>query len=440
MSAKNSQGTFLVLLLLVAGNVGLAITGYRQWDQRERAAEQARQAAAERDRAKQGHAAAIDRLGKVKQRVSRQPDVDFEQFMAGAEDDIRQFGGGTPNETYADVVRHQQALLGDTRTHVQQVTADYEDLQKRYLALEKIKQVAVDQATAAREESNQELSTERAENLRRLSAKDNDIMVYMDKALSLAHKLETEKRDKAKIREDLLTQINRLRTILMDARAPYTPDALARQKPDGKVVRASTATKTAWLNIGSKHGVQPQLTFSVQPPGFNGNPFTKPKAKLEVVKVMGPNMSEARIVEAALLDPVIEGDEIYNPAWDPGKVVRFALAGLMDIDGDGVDDRDKVRKIIEKAGARIDAEVLPDGTERGELTVETNYFVRGAHPDPDKGGLAEARVVAAMARMQRMALEYGAVVIDLSKFLDLMGYATPEQLRSASRPRLSTRP
>jgi hypothetical protein len=110
--------------------------------------------------------------------------------------------------------------------------------------------------------------------------------------------------------------------------------------------------------------------------------------------------------------------------------MRFALAGLFDLDGDGVDDRAKVRQIITQAHAKIDAEVLPDGTVQGDLTVETNYFVRGVQPDPDKAGVPGVRVLSEMAKMEQSALEYGAVVMELNKFLDLMGYTPANQLRT----------
>ena len=114
---------------------------------------------------------------------------------------------------------------------------------------------------------------------------------------------------------------------------------------------------------------------------------------------------------------------------------RFALAGMLDIDGDGVDDRVKVRKLLAVAGAKVDAEVLPDGSETGEVTVETNFFVRGIQPDPDKSGSVGMRVLSSMARMERTALDYGAVVLDLGKFLDLIGYVPVDRLQSSSSGR-----
>ncbi len=402
------------------------------WQQKERAEGLTKHAIAERDRAKQAHSEALAQLQSLRKRLNRQLDASFSELLAFIDSDLQEFGTGMPDETYADVVRRLSTRVGAQLTEIKQLNADKDRLQEQYLALEPTKQVAVEVAHSATEDARKDLVIERSNFHRQMADKEDQIKGILDRANTIAMRLDTEQRDKEKIREELLSQVNKLRTILVEARAPFTPHALAKQKPDGRVVRASASTKTAWLNIGSKQGVQPQLTFSVQPGGFSGNPFTKPKAKLEVVKVSGPDMCEARILEASITNPVIEGDEIYNPAWNPGNVMRFALAGLLDMDGDGADDRARVRQIISIAGAKIDAEILPDGTEQGELTVETNYFVRGIRPDPEKGGVAQMKVLSAMAKMERTALDYGAVVIDLGKFLDLMGYTPVNRLQSSS--------
>ncbi len=434
MAARRSSGTIAPLVILLVGNVALLGICYWLWQAKDRAETQARQAIAERDQAKKERAAAVSRLESLKPRVVRTSDLDFDQLLAAIDDDLRQFGAGTPNESYADIVRRLQGTIDSLHTELKQLTADKDRLQTDYLALERIKRQAVDVADAASQEARADLKTEQTEFSRKLVGKDQEIQAVIDRASTLASKLLTEQRDKERIREELMFQVNKLRKILEEARAPYTPTALATQKPDGKVIRSSAATKTAFINIGSKDGVQPQLTFSVQPANFSGNPFTKPKAKLEVLRVVSGDLSEARITDVALVNPVIDGDLIYNPAWNPGKVMRFALAGLLDFDDDGVDDREKIKQIIKVAGAKVDAEILPDGTERGEVSVETNFFVRGIRPDPERAGPVQLRVLSAMAKMERTARDYGAVVIDLDKFLDVMGYSPPRRLSSSSGP------
>jgi hypothetical protein len=435
MATRRTSSPASIIVLLVVGNVSLAVTAYSAWQGKLRAEQRAMQAAAERDTSRRAEETARGQVNVLRQRVNHQPDLGFAEILSAIEDDLREFGSGMPDETYADLVRRLQASVEMQRTEIKQITADKQRLQEDFETTQVARQSAVEVAEASTREARSELLRGQAEIDRTLAAKNDEITRILDRANTLASRLETEKRDKDKIREELLGQVNKLRTILVEARAPHTPSALAKQKPDGRIVRASAASKTAWLNIGSKQGVQPQLTFSVQPAGFTGNPFTRPKAKLEVVRVSGADMCEARIVESSLTNPVIEGDEIYNPAWNPGRVMRFALAGSLDIDGDGSDDRVKIRQLITIAGAKIDAEVLPDGSEQGAITVETNYFVRGAHPDPEKVGAIGMKTLSSMAKMERTALDYGAVVLEMGKFLDLIGYTPVNRMHTVSGTR-----
>ncbi len=427
----------LALFGLVALSASLALAAYALLQARETARQQARTALAERDRARQAETLAAARLAAVRTRLGGVPGQDFDDMLAELDEEIARLGGGSPNDSYVAVARRLADLLKNSEDEFEHVLADKQELERNYEAQHGIKQAAIQEAATATQQARSELFAERAEFEKKMTSKDAEIAAIMDRASTLAARLETERRDKAKVREELLTQVNKLRKVLVEARAPYTPSALAHQKPDGKVVRSSAATRTAWVNIGSRDGVQPLLTFSVQPQGFSGNPYTKPKAKLEVVRVVAPDLSEARIVEQTLTNPVLDGDLLFNPAWSPGRVMRFALAGLLDLDEDGRDDRPLVRQLIERAGARIDAEVLADGTQRGEVNVETNYFIRGKAPEPI--GPAAQHTIHAMAEMERTALDYGAVVIELGKFLDLMGYSRRHGAAAAAptRPRLA---
>jgi hypothetical protein len=419
--------------MLVLVTLALSVVAFLLYQSRSAADARAARLAQDLTQARQAQTQAANAVRDLRARLGGDEAVSIESVLKAADDDLRQHGADLPRATYPEVVRRLALLLEQERTKLGAVTADKQQLQLEIEALEGIKRREMDISAEAANRARGELQQERADFLRSLDAKDREIASIMDRANTLANRLQQESRDKERIREDLLTEVGKLRRILEQARAPFTPAALARQKPDGRIVRASLATKTAWIGLGSKHGIQPQLTFSVQPAGFSGNPFSKPKAKLEVLRVEGPDLCEARIVESHISEPILAGDEVYNPAWDPGRVVTFAIAGLVDIDGDGRDDRKIVKQLITKSGGKVVAEVGSDGAITGAVTVETNYYLRGTAPDLDKAGLAAARMVEAMARMERTALDYGAVVIDVAKFLDLMGYSARERLVRTSQ-------
>lgn len=411
----------LAAAILGSLNLVLFVAALVIWQGKSLAEARAKKERADHEQTRLALEEATRRLDILKAKV-RSGDHDWTTLLAGIDQDIGGHGSGIPNETYTDVVEWLQTLLATTRAELAQLRTDKEIIERNYKTLEAIKQESIREAHTAAAEAQRDLGTERANFLRQLDEKDREIRAMMDRANTLAQRLETEQRDKSRVREELLSQINQLRLVLEKNRSQNTPEALAQQTPDGSVIRSSAATKLVWINIGSRQGAQPQLTFSVYPSDHNGNPDEQPKAKIEIIKIVGQDMSEARVVKHDVARPILQGDLIYNPAWEPGRALHFALMGVLDIDGDGQDDRHVIRQIIRDAGGKIDAELASDGTLTGKVTVQTDYLLRGDDPLVAAGEIKLAQIFDSMAKMQRTALDYGAIVISLPKFLRLMGY------------------
>jgi hypothetical protein len=70
-------------------------------------------------------------------------------------------------------------------------------------------------------------------------------------------------------------------------------------------------------------------------------------------------------------------DQIYSAAWSPDSPQRFALIGKIDMDRDGRDDRENLKRMIRAAGGIIDYDLPPVGVgrETGELTPRTSWYV-----------------------------------------------------------------
>ncbi len=49
----------------------------------------------------------------------------------------------------------------------------------------------------------------------------------------------------------------------------------------------------------------------------------------------------------------------------------------MDINGDGVDDREYIKQLIRESGGVIVEELMPDGKQVGKMTTETRWLVVG---------------------------------------------------------------
>jgi hypothetical protein len=68
---------------------------------------------------------------------------------------------------------------------------------------------------------------------------------------------------------------------------------------------------------------------------------------------------------------------VYSAAWSPNQPERFALIDKIDMDRDGRDDREDLKRLIQAAGGVIDYDLPPPGVgqESGELTGQTSWYV-----------------------------------------------------------------
>ena len=216
--------------------------------------------------------------------------------------------------------------------------------------------------------------------------------------------------------DNLRTRINELEQVSLEV-------------PDGKIRLVSAITKTVTINLGKMDNLPRQMTFSVFDKDALQVGNAKPKAKIEVVKVIDDeeHLAVARIVEQRLLNPILEGDLIYNPGWSSGREIRFAIAGRFDLDGDGRSDRDVIKRLIREFGGVVGAEVV-EGT--GEITGKidhlTDYMIVGDRPEVGKReeGQNVANVQLEIDNYSKFINEARifASPIQFRRFMDMMGY------------------
>ncbi len=64
------------------------------------------------------------------------------------------------------------------------------------------------------------------------------------------------------------------------------------------------------------------------------------KGGIEISRILGDHLAEARIVDDNISDPLLPGDVVHTALWTPGVREKFAFTDGMDIDGDGTDRPD----------------------------------------------------------------------------------------------------
>ena len=186
-----------------------------------------------------------------------------------------------------------------------------------------------------------------------------------------------------------------------------------------------------WINLGRADGLQPLTTFSVYPEKPTSVTKESAKASIEVTAIRGEHEAEARIMPgdtSKLADPIMPRDKIYSPVWSRGTKKHFALAGFMDIDGDGRSDlagrpqpgdrkrrRDRPATSTRRASSRARsprnqlsrARHSPDGRNAAKDAVDS-FSRRGRRREGEQREATQARRVPATdgleAADQRAAL------------------------------------
>jgi hypothetical protein len=196
-------------------------------------------------------------------------------------------------------------------------------------------------------------------------------------ATEMAEKLKASQDQLAKASEDKLILEGQLQA-LRKAKATdlYKGDDEAALV-DGTVIGTNGGEHQAFISIGAKQKVVLGMTFSVYSdksqirPDRDGN-YPHGKAALEVTSV-GDTSSTCRIINEVRGSPVVKGDVIANPVYDPNKVYKFVVFGNFDTNRDGtataLERQDIVAMIEAWGGKTVD-----------DLTGDVDFLVLGERP------------------------------------------------------------
>lgn len=164
------------------------------------------------------------------------------------------------------------------------------------------------------------------------------------------------------------------------------------------------------INLGSADALRPGVTFGVISGDETRLQDAKVKATIQVSQVQGPHLAQGRVVARPdISSPIIPGDKIFSPFWAPGRTVKIAIAGDIDIDGDGRNDNAAIKGQILAAGAEVTAEISSTGAVTGKLDPTIRFLVVGQ--DPDATDDQNAAVIRTMGNVKARAAELGLTVI-----------------------------
>jgi hypothetical protein len=308
-------------------------------------------------------------------------------------------------------------------------------LEKETLALKGQYQAQVDNFAKAAKESERGKLDVVGDREEKIKAKIDEIARYRGEVNTTTALLAEEKESREKERKSLNSQISNLelRIDILKEKIDNL-EKLSFEVADGVIRRVEHASRTVWINLGEADYLKTRMTFSVYAKENQGvgRGVEDIKGKIEVTRILGPHMAEARVIDEDLYRPMVSEDLIYTPIWSPGLIEKISIIGDIDLDHDGRSDREQFHQMMAVAGCVIDNEVDDAGVrhpENGKITVQTRFLVRGIIPEfADALGEVEQERIKTLNgqldEMQKEARANGVRVIKLNDFLAYCGYHT----------------
>ncbi len=438
MASRESQGIQIALILFVMVTVVLAVTTYFFFREAEEKTAQAAAARAEAaqfaEAAKQieyenqllKHIVGVEpksqtELASIQQRLggNKHMEIVLNRFHR----DMELYAAGLAGQTLdyptlqahlIDQVNRRNAQLADSDDEVNELFAARDSVRQAEARRTAKAKAALLKLQQDRDAERQEHAAHRA----RIDELAERTATILPEKLDEIQRLSDEMRKAIKERE---TRLRDLRELYLVMKKKYEATQVDRtpEHPDGQIVYVNQRANLVWIDLGSADGLQRQMYFSVYDDQNQiGAVNSQAKAKIQITSVKEPRVAEARILKHDLRNPIMKGDKIHSPIFRKGQKTRFALAGFLDIDGDGKSDQAKVKSVITTNGGVVDAELLADGSIAGEISIETRFLVTGEAPT-DK---TDERLINGWNSLQEEATRKGLEAMSLQELLDRMGY------------------
>jgi hypothetical protein len=184
------------------------------------------------------------------------------------------------------------------------------------------------------------------------------------------------------------------------------------------------------------------VTFAIFGVGGDGKASER-KGALQVVDVLGPHVSKAKVTEVndPYRAPVLNGDVLINPAWSATDRQHVAIAGLIDLTGEGNNEIEEFMRTLRKQGVVIDAylDLRDMSVKGGKITAKTNYLILGESPDvqgntsgkllDDPRVARKQDILGKIGDMRKEANDLGVTIVPLQRFVALTGYRLPKGAR-----------
>jgi hypothetical protein len=424
MASSDNQGLQIALIVFVILTLILSVTTFLFYQQWSESADMASKERTEKGTKEAALREATQENTRLKEMIGLAPTAAIAESEETFKKDMEAYGTSLPAEKlhYRDVLSAVADSLNNTSVQLAEQQAVAQELKDKHLTREEVKLAQIQEHEKAFKDAAERLelatSEYRSDRERLTGDRDsiNDRFRKLETDLNNARdEFNSEKKRMSDDRQLAQARANEAAKKLKDA-TQQTFDVA-----DGQIVKVNMKSRTVWIDLGRADDLRPQVTFSVFGPSDNDVARTERKGSIEVTNILDNHLAEARIMEDKLSNPFATGDKIFTPAWHPGRKERFALTGLIDLDGDLESDRELLRELISIAGGEIDAEIDDKGDQVGKLTFNTRYLITGEEPRDEIAAKKQAAIISE-------AESLGVERITVDKFLDHVGYKDPQRL------------
>jgi hypothetical protein len=280
------------------------------------------------------------------------------------------------------------------------------ELESRVQTLESQLQVAnstVAQVTSEKDKLIAELRQQSADEQQNAASRESDLQARLDAATAQVSERDLELRqaraegqrvERAGEQEAsrLKTRINELTEVTKFSRAPFS-DA-----PDAKVVAVSGALNLGWIDIGANQRVTRGIRFRVE----SSSPTNRrQKAWAQVTKVEASRAEVAFTELADSFDPVVPGDVLVNPLFDPTGGRNAILVGRFS----GAYNEQDLKILLERMGIHV----------QPRLDLTTHFMIVGSElwNDPETNEPLEEAVQPSELPVYKDAEALGVQIIPL---------------------------
>ncbi len=365
---------------------------------------------------------AVDAADKYKQMIGLSDEDDPEKASAKFTGDMETYGATLPAEKkfYRQALEEMATTLAKTVAENAATQAKINEMEMENAKARNEAKVAVDEAAKAKDAAVAELEAEKTKFMAAEKKAADEKKDVLDQLAQAQNNYTTELDKQTKAVADLTKRIATAEITIKekDKVLQRLKGESPMERDDGEIRTVQERSNTVMINLGSSDGLRSQTVFFVHSPSVAPSDVAGRKGKVEVTQVMGPHLAEARIVDSIATQPILPGDRIYTSLWDPGRLEHFALVGRINLDDDGIDDRDRLRNIIRLSGGVIDAEIDDTGKLTGAISIDTRYLVEGQ---------VSPKAQAAVDKMRAEAALLGVERIGADRVLDYIGVNGPQQ-------------